>query len=219
MMLINHLIIALRMIRRHKVHAAINILGLAFAMAVSILMLLYIQDDLDYEEGHADADETDQGALDQENAEPMAAVDQRERSQAHLEAVVDRDRRDDVADDPEEERQVDGGMVPIVLPPDPLLRRRVALDAGADEVLPSVPAALDARDDVVEREFLRREMLATILTAIVIASVDVAAVELDVLERQAVVAEQANDLRHGQRTGLCRRRNLISPGQGRQTPV
>jgi len=56
MMLINHLIITLRMIRRHKVHAAINILGLACAMAVSILMLLYIQDDLDYEGGHAGAD-------------------------------------------------------------------------------------------------------------------------------------------------------------------
>jgi putative ABC transport system permease protein len=57
-MLFNHLIIALRIIRRHKVHAAINILGLALAMAVSIIIMLYVQDDFRHEERHVNVDRT-----------------------------------------------------------------------------------------------------------------------------------------------------------------
>src|SRR5437763_12067893 len=53
-----------------------------------------------------------------------------------------------------------------------LLRRAaalldVALDAGADDVLPRRQAALAARRHVVEAQLARRELLAAILTLIV----------------------------------------------------
>lgn len=55
-MILNHLTIALRIVRRHRIHAAINILGLAVAMAASIIILLYVWDDLGFERLHANAD-------------------------------------------------------------------------------------------------------------------------------------------------------------------
>ena len=73
----------------------------------------------------------------------------------------------------------------------------VALEAGADDVLPRGRAALAARGDVVERQFAGGEALAAILTAVAIAGIDVAPVEFDILARQAVVDRQADDPRHG----------------------
>src|SRR5436305_2042984 len=64
-----------------------------------------------------------------------------------------------------------------------LLRRAaafldVALDAGANDVLPRRMAALAARDDVVQAQFRGRELLAAELALIVVAGENVAAVEL-----------------------------------------
>ncbi len=73
----------------------------------------------------------------------------------------------------------------------------VAVDAGADEVVPCGFAAEGAGDDVVEGEFLGGEFFAAVLAEGVIAGVDVAAVEFDVLAGEAVVAEEADDAGDG----------------------
>jgi hypothetical protein len=73
----------------------------------------------------------------------------------------------------------------------------VAVDAGADEVVPRGFAAEGARDDVIEGEFLGGELLAAVLAEGVVAGVDVAAVEFDVLAREAVVGEKADDAGDG----------------------
>jgi predicted permease len=51
-MLRNHLKIALRNLKRHKVYSFINIAGLAIGMACAILILLWIQDELSYDRFH-----------------------------------------------------------------------------------------------------------------------------------------------------------------------
>ncbi len=56
-MLKNHLIIALRHIRRHKGYSFINIAGLAIGMACSILIFLWIRDELGYDRFHSRATE------------------------------------------------------------------------------------------------------------------------------------------------------------------
>jgi len=48
----NHLKIAFRSMVRNKVYAVINILGLAVGMAASILILLFVQDELSYDKYH-----------------------------------------------------------------------------------------------------------------------------------------------------------------------
>ncbi|HEY4288300.1 MAG TPA: ABC transporter permease [Puia sp.] len=55
-MLKNYLKIALRNILRHKAYSAINISGLAIGMASSILILLWVQNELSYDRFHANAD-------------------------------------------------------------------------------------------------------------------------------------------------------------------
>jgi putative ABC transport system permease protein len=55
-MLQNYLKIALRNLLRHKAFSFINIAGLATGMACSILMLLWVQDELSYDRFHARAD-------------------------------------------------------------------------------------------------------------------------------------------------------------------
>jgi hypothetical protein len=72
----------------------------------------------------------------------------------------------------------------------------VAVDASADDVLPTADAALAARDDVIEAQFGGWELLAAVLALIVVACEDVAAIELHRLLRQPVVVHQANDARH-----------------------
>ncbi len=52
----NYFKIALRNIRRYKTYSFINIIGLAIGMACCILILLYIQDELNYDSYHANSD-------------------------------------------------------------------------------------------------------------------------------------------------------------------
>jgi len=52
----NYLTIAIRNIRKHKGYSFINIAGLALGMAASILILLWIQDELSYDRFHKNAD-------------------------------------------------------------------------------------------------------------------------------------------------------------------
>jgi len=73
----------------------------------------------------------------------------------------------------------------------------IAIDAGADEVVPGGFAAQGAGDDVVEGEFLGGEFFAAVLAGGVVAGVDVAAVELDVLAGEAVIGEEADDAGDG----------------------
>ena len=53
----NYLKIAFRNIIRHKAYSTINILGLAIGMACSILILLWVQNELSYDRFHVNADE------------------------------------------------------------------------------------------------------------------------------------------------------------------
>lgn len=54
----NYLKIALRNFIRHKVFSFINIFGLAVGMACTILILLWVQDELSYDKFFTDADNT-----------------------------------------------------------------------------------------------------------------------------------------------------------------
>jgi putative ABC transport system permease protein len=54
-MLKNYLKIALRNLRRHKGHAFINVLGLAIGIACCVLIGLYVQDELSYDDFHEKA--------------------------------------------------------------------------------------------------------------------------------------------------------------------
>lgn len=56
-MIRNYFRIALRNILRHKAYSAINISGLAIGMASSILILLWVQNELSYDRFHAHADQ------------------------------------------------------------------------------------------------------------------------------------------------------------------
>ena len=55
-MIINYLKITFRNIKRHKGYSFINIAGLAIGMAICILILLWIQDELNYDRFHENAD-------------------------------------------------------------------------------------------------------------------------------------------------------------------
>ncbi|HMB91368.1 MAG TPA: ABC transporter permease [Rhodothermales bacterium] len=55
-MLKNYLKIALRHLRRHKGYAFINVAGLAVGMAVCVLIVLFVRDELRYDRFHANAD-------------------------------------------------------------------------------------------------------------------------------------------------------------------
>jgi len=56
-MLKNFLIIAYRILIRHKVFSLINISGLAIGITSAILILLYVQDELSYDKFHENADQ------------------------------------------------------------------------------------------------------------------------------------------------------------------
>lgn len=56
-MLKNYVTIALRNLLRHKGYSLINILGLAVGMASCILILLYVHDELSYDQHHEQADQ------------------------------------------------------------------------------------------------------------------------------------------------------------------
>jgi len=55
-MIKNYLKIAVRNLRRNKIFSFINILGLALGMTCSILIMLWVQDELSYDRFHAQAD-------------------------------------------------------------------------------------------------------------------------------------------------------------------
>lgn len=57
-MLKSYLLIALRSLRRNKLHASINIIGLAIGMACCILITLFVQFELNYDRQNKDADRT-----------------------------------------------------------------------------------------------------------------------------------------------------------------
>ena len=53
----NYLKVAFRNLRKHKGYSIINIAGLAAGMAVSILILLWVQDEVSYDRFNANAGE------------------------------------------------------------------------------------------------------------------------------------------------------------------
>ncbi len=55
-MIINYLKIAFRNIRRHKGYSFINIAGLAIGMAICILILLWVQDEINFDRFHENAE-------------------------------------------------------------------------------------------------------------------------------------------------------------------
>ncbi|MFC2161706.1 ABC transporter permease [Acidobacteriota bacterium] len=57
-MIKNYLKVALRNLRKHKGYAFINILGLAVGIAASVLIFLYITDELGYDRFHENVDQT-----------------------------------------------------------------------------------------------------------------------------------------------------------------
>ncbi len=48
----NYLKIAWRNIKRHKVYSAINIIGFAVGLSISLILFFYVQDDLTYDRFH-----------------------------------------------------------------------------------------------------------------------------------------------------------------------
>ena len=55
-MFANYLKTAFRNLLRYKVFSAINIVGLAVGMASTILIFLWVQDELSYDRFHSNAD-------------------------------------------------------------------------------------------------------------------------------------------------------------------
>ena len=68
-MLRNYLTTALRQLRRNKLHAIINVLGLALGMACSALILLYVRHELSYDGYHEKGDRIYRVALDHHGPE------------------------------------------------------------------------------------------------------------------------------------------------------
>ena len=56
-MIKNYFTIALRLLKRNKLISTINILGLALALTGSMLIALFVQDELRYDRYHANADD------------------------------------------------------------------------------------------------------------------------------------------------------------------
>ncbi len=75
----------------------------------------------------------------------------------------------------------------------------VAFCTGANYVRPDRFAAHTPGDNVVEGQFAGWMAFAAILTAILVAGEDVSSIELYFGSRQAVIKQQPNDSRHGNR--------------------
>ena len=56
-MLKNHLLLALRTLKRHRGYAALNVLSLGIGLTCGLLILLYVTDELSYDDFHVDAAE------------------------------------------------------------------------------------------------------------------------------------------------------------------
>ncbi|MCI0692163.1 ABC transporter permease [candidate division KSB1 bacterium] len=63
----NYLKLAYRHFRKHKAYSFINVFGLALGMACCILMLLYVQDELSYDEFHNNAERIFRVVCDEKN--------------------------------------------------------------------------------------------------------------------------------------------------------
>ena len=72
-MIKNYLTVAIRNIARNKTFSAINILGLAIGMACCILILLYVQDELSYDQHHENAHRIYRIAVEDENRRSYAS--------------------------------------------------------------------------------------------------------------------------------------------------
>src|SRR5258707_118299 len=72
-MLKNFLKIAFRNLSRNKLYSSINIFGLAAGLAVCLLIMLYIFDELSYDRHQKDADRTYRLAYVKSNAEHSSA--------------------------------------------------------------------------------------------------------------------------------------------------
>jgi len=57
-MIKNYLLIAWRTLWRQKTYSAINIFGLTTGVTASLLILLYVADEVSYDRFHPDADAT-----------------------------------------------------------------------------------------------------------------------------------------------------------------
>jgi putative ABC transport system permease protein len=67
-MIRNYLKVALRTLRRHKAYSFINIAGLAFGITCSVLMFMWVQDELSYDRFHGNAGELYRILLDPQGA-------------------------------------------------------------------------------------------------------------------------------------------------------
>ena len=56
MMIKNYLIVAVRNLKRHKVYSFINISGLAIGIASFLLIMIWVMDELSYDQFHHNAD-------------------------------------------------------------------------------------------------------------------------------------------------------------------
>src|SRR4051794_17772822 len=72
----------------------------------------------------------------------------------------------------------------------------VALQAGADDVLPGRTSPLAARNHVIEAKLAGGELAATVLTAIAVTREDIAAIELHLLLGQPVISQKPDDPRY-----------------------
>jgi putative ABC transport system permease protein len=62
-MIVNYIIFAIRLFRRDKFHSILNIIGLSTGLACSIIILLYLQNELTYDRYHKNADRIYRAAL------------------------------------------------------------------------------------------------------------------------------------------------------------
>ncbi|MES2733688.1 MAG: ABC transporter permease [Bacteroidota bacterium] len=73
-MLYNYFKIAFRNLLRHKAFSFINVFGLAIGMACSILIMLWVQDELSYDRFHANADQLYRLTLDANDIQAAVTV-------------------------------------------------------------------------------------------------------------------------------------------------
>jgi len=73
----------------------------------------------------------------------------------------------------------------------------ITFGAGADDICPARLSSHTSRNDVVERKLAGGLFFAAILAAVFVSCEDISSVELDIVSRQAVVEQKANDSGHG----------------------
>ncbi len=78
----------------------------------------------------------------------------------------------------------------------PVRLERIALDAGADDILPGCRAAPVARNDVVQVQVVAIKSLAAVLAGVLVSLEDVVPGEFHILLWQVIVNDQKNHPRH-----------------------